>query len=91
MDPIQREMSERRAQEAIRRDRRIADLRQRLLVLGGETGVWVPNSLWMDALLVRGTVFSGESRLRYGQMKRCHFNSARLWAAARERRQLVTG
>jgi hypothetical protein len=91
MEPVRRKMLEERTQLLIEHDPRIAELQERLLKFGGEAGAWVPDSPWMDALLARGTLFSGESRSGKGQISNCHFNAARLWAGARTHRQLVTG
>jgi hypothetical protein len=89
MDPVQRRFLAGKAQEAVKHNPRIVDLEERLLALGGEAAAFNVKPWLVEALLERGMVFAGESRLYRRRTGRCHYNSARLWAASPHVRQLM--
>ena len=91
MHPGRRRWLDTKTKAAINKDPRLHHLKRRLLALGGEAGIFMPRTPWLGRLLQRGTIFAGESRLRKGLHGRCHYNSARLWSAARAQRKIVTG
>jgi hypothetical protein len=91
MSPERRHFLAEKAREAIEGNPKIEDLQARLLAMGGEAAVFGVAPRLIELLLERGVVFPGEWRLYRRSSGRCHYNSARLWAAQPELRQLATG
>jgi hypothetical protein len=63
----------------------------KLLELGGDSVVGVPQGMCEGLSPDRYRLFEQARRMRRGRPCRCHFNSARIWATDPSRYRIVTG
>jgi len=69
----------------------LAELRERLLALGGQEAGFYDIEPRLEILLRRGVSFGRRSRIRHGIPHRCHHNAAALWRASEGQMRIVAG
>lgn len=81
-----------RAKPILTRQPRLAELRRRLLDLGGLEVVWQQTEIHLDDLIERGRTYTrSRMRRRFIADSECHPNAASLWYESRGATKIATG
>lgn len=91
MDAEQREFLKKQVEVAIKRQPKLAALRDRLLEVGGEAVCFAGYEEDLDMILKRGTLHTSPVICREMRQSKCHFNVAMLWNDTNGKIKIVTG
>jgi hypothetical protein len=78
-------------EDIVRAQPGLAELRARMLALGGEEVMFDDFEPYLHILLERGTSFGSRSRVKRGIAHRCYHNAAELWRTSEGQLQIAIG